>query len=100
MGYKMIEITQEKKSELMEHAEKAYEHIGKMLECVEGLDQEGSMGMRGDEWYIRKMGMKGNRGGYGMRYGMRDDYEEDEMNYGNRYGMRRGRYGNRDPYFY
>lgn len=94
----MIEITQEKKGELMEHAEKAYEHIGKMLECVEGLD-EGSMGMRGDEWYIRKMGMK--RGGYGMRYGMRDDdMEDDDMNYGSRYGMRRGRYGNRDPYFY
>lgn len=100
MGYKMIEITQEKKGELMEHAEKAYEHLGKMIECVEGMG-EGSMGMRGDEWYIRKMGMRG--GGYGSRYGMRgmrDDEMEDEDNYGMRYGMRRGRYGNRDPYFY
>ena len=93
----MIEITQEKQGELMEHAEKAYKHVGKMLECIEQMG-EGKMGMReDDEWYIRRM----NRDRY--PYGERDD----EM--GERYGERRGvrgtgrygmRMGYRDPYFY
>lgn len=93
----MIEISSEKQGELMEHAEKAYKHIGKMLECIEQMG-EGRMGQReDDEWYIRRM----NRDymPYG-NYGSRDDYPMGEM------GERRGRshygnrYGGRDPYFY
>lgn len=91
MSYKIIEITSEKKSELMEHAEKAYEHIGKMLDCIDEIGQ-GQMGQReGDGWYVRPlnreygysrdnegrwdMGERHNRR-MGMRYGMgyRDEY--------------------------
>ena len=92
----VIEITTEKKTELMEHAEKAYDHIGKMLDCIEQMGgQTGVMGQRdGDEWYIRQM----QRGGYGGRdeMGYRDEpgYREDMM--GERRGVRgTGRYGMR-----
>lgn len=94
MGYSMYEITTEKKTELMDHAEKAYEHIGKMLECIEQMGgQPGAMGQRdGDEWYIRQMQQ---RGGYGMRDDM--DYRDDMM--GERRGVRgTGRYGMRMGY--
>lgn len=96
MGYKMIEISSEKQGELMEHAEKAYKHVGKMLECIEQMS-EGKMGMReDDEWYIRRM----NQDRYGMRsgYGMRDDDDEDR--YGERRGRSHYRMGYRDPYYY
>ena len=97
MGYRMYEFTQEEKGELMEHAEKAYEHIGKMLECVESLRQKGSMGMRDDdEYYIRRynrepmmderMGYRGEGGGYGERMGRRS--ESMDGNRAGRVGMR------------
>ena len=86
MGYKMIEITTEKQGELMEHAEKAYKHVGKMLECIEQMGA-GKMGQReDDEWYIRRMGER-------SRYGMRDDNMMGERrHYGSRMGYR-------DPYY-
>ena len=104
MGYKMIEISTEKQGELMEHAEKAYKHIGKMLECIEQMS-EGKMGMReDDEWYLRRMNHSpyGERDGMGERYGERDEMGE---RYGERRGVRgTGRYGSRmeyrDPYYY
>lgn len=97
MGYKMYEITSEKKTELMEHAEKAYEHIGKMLDCIEGMG--GQMGQReGDEWYIRQGGMPR---AYGMRdeMGYRDEMGMGEDMMGERRGVRgTGRYGMRMGY--
>lgn len=95
----MIEITAEKQTELMEHAEKAYEHVGKMLECVEKMS-EGKMGQReDDEWYIRRMNQDryGMRGGYGMRDG---DVESGGEGYGERRGRTRYRMGYKDPYYY
>lgn len=61
-SYAMIEISQQQKSEMMEHATKAYEHVGKMLECLEECCAD-KMGMReDDEWYIRRYnGDYGNR---------------------------------------
>lgn len=97
----MIEITTEKKSELMEHAAKAYEHVGKMLECIEGMDPEGGMGQReGDEWYIKQLE---HRGGYGDRYGMRMGRREGYIMNPGSSGMEQGQipggmgYGNRRP---
>lgn len=122
----IIEITTEKKTELMEHAEKAYEHIGKMLGCIQEMGQgDSGMGQReGDEWYIRQgygnRGM-GHRAGYiqyrGGASGMEQGGPAGGMGYGNRrpnaggynggLGMREGDdgygYGNRyqkmDPYY-
>lgn len=87
MSY-MIEITSEKQSELMEHAEKAYKHVGKMLECIEEM-QTGHLGQReGDEWYISQMRGRG--------YGNRDEMDyRDEMMGERRNGMHYTRYGNR-----
>lgn len=93
MGYKIYEMTQEKHTEIIDHAEKAYEHIGKMLECIESMN--GQIGKReGDDWYVRQGRGLNHRYGIGYRDDM-DDMDE-------RYGMRRGyghRYGNREPYF-
>lgn len=87
----MIEISTEAKGEIMEHANKAYEHLGKMLESLEEACEQGSMGERmgyreDDEWYIRRgnrdydrmgerRGVRGT-GRYGMRGGYRDPYYE------------------------
>lgn len=70
MGY-MIEISESKIDKLAEHAEGAIRHVGKLMQCIEEL-QDGHMGER-------------HRGRYGMRdedarYPMRED--------GGRYGMR------------
>lgn len=98
MGYKMYEITSEKKTEIMEHAEKAYEHVGKLLECIEEMSGQGVMGQRdGDGWYIRQLERKGyGRDGMGYR-DMDEDYRGGYM--GER-RMGRGRYGMREEYPY
>lgn len=76
----VIETTTEKKTEIVEHAEKAYEHLGMALECLEQMST-GKMGQRDDdEWYIRRYN-KPYRG-----YG-----ERDEMGYRDEMGERRGR---------
>ena len=50
----MIEISQQQKGEIMEHANKAYEHVGKMIDCLEECCAD-KMNMRDDdEWYIRR----------------------------------------------
>lgn len=92
----MYEITTEERSEIKEHAEKAIEHVSKLLDCLDGLGGgAGQMGQRdGDEWYIRQMQQRGGSG-----YGDRDEmgYREDMM--GERRGVRgTGRYGMRMGY--
>lgn len=62
-----IFITEDKKDEMSELCEKMLHYGGKLMSCLEALDEEDSMGMRG-------------------RMGMRDDYDDDDD-----MGMRRGR---------
>lgn len=79
MGYKMIEISSEKKEELAENIEKALHYAGRAMSCVEQMAEGGQMGQR--------------------RYAMRDDMDDMEPHMGERrYGMRR--MGMRDPYYY
>ena len=59
-----IKITTKKKEKMTEHAEKALKHVGKLMQCLEELDEEGM-----DERY-------GSR--YGSRMGERDDWDEDD----------------------
>lgn len=58
MAY-MIQITEEKKEKLSEMCEKMLHYGGKMMQCLESLDDDREMGMRDEEDY------------YGHRYGMR-----------------------------
>ena len=80
MGY-MVEISESKIDKLAEHAEGAIKHVGKLMQCIEELSEEGSMGERGGRYGNRYDG--GTR--YGNRYGMRDEEDWDDM------GERRGR---------
>lgn len=87
----MIEITEDKITDLSEHLEKGLRHIGKAMQCIDELSQESRMGER-DRY--------GNRGGrYGNRMGDRDEEDEwedygDDPYMGERRGrsMRTGRY--------
>ena len=97
MGYKMIEITSEKKEELAENIEKALHYAGRAMSCVEAMAEGGQMGQRmgmreEDDYYPKHIGQR--------RYGMRDDMDDIEPYMGERrrYGMRR--IGMRDPYYY
>ena len=76
---KIIEITENKMSDLYEYAEKMLKYGGKMMSCLEDL-KEGKMGHRG-------YGNRYDNDGYGER-----DWEEDDEDsgYGNRMGERRG----------
>jgi hypothetical protein len=76
MAY-MIEITKDKMSDLAENTEKALRYMGKVMQCIDELKNEGGSGMQ------ERMG---NRGGY---YGNRD------MEYHGGYGNRDGGYGMR-----
>lgn len=65
---KIIEITENKMSDLYEYAEKMLKYGGKMMSCLEDLKEGKSMGHRGY--------------GYGNRhdgYGEREWEDEDEM---------------------
>lgn len=91
---RVITIDEGKKEKMSEYAEKMLKYGGKLMQCIESLneDEDESMGER----YGERMGRGGNYGGrYGERYGERDDedMEDDEE-----FGMRSGRdgYGRRD----
>lgn len=97
----MIEITENKASEMAEHAEKVLKHGGKLMQCIEELSEESRMAERGGyERYVNRSGRYGNRGGYGggsygNRYGEREDeWEDDDDDMGERRGRssRTGRY--------
>lgn len=73
----IIEITEDKIQTLSENIEKGLRYLGKAMQCVDELEQQGSMGER-------------HSGNYRYPMGMRD--EMDAPNYGERYmGERRGR---------
>lgn len=74
---RIIKMTDEKKEKLSGYVEKLLSTAGKMMQCLETLEDEPDE----DE----EFGM-GERRGYGNRMGMRDGYE----GYGG-YGERRGR---------
>lgn len=78
---KIIEITENKMSDLYEYAEKMLKYGGKMMSCLEDLKENKSMGHHG---YGNRYDM--NEHGYGER-----DWEDDEdSGYGNHMGERRG----------
>lgn len=88
MGY-MVEISESKIDKLAEHAEGAIRHVGKLMQCIEELSEDGHMGERGG---YERGGHYGNRHDGGSRYGDRydrgrdmDDWEDGDM------GERRGR---------
>lgn len=72
---RMIKISDDKKTEMSELVEKMLHYGGKLMTCLEGLEDEDTMGQR--------MGMR--------------DWDEDDDDMGMRdgvnsgYGMRRGR---------
>lgn len=76
-----IKITTKKKEKMTEHAEKALKHVGKLMQCLEELDEE-DMGER-----------YGSR--YGNRMGERDDWDwnedDDDEKMPQRMGERRRR---------
>lgn len=87
----MFQITEDKKSEMSKLCENMLHYGGKLMQCIENMSEESSMGMRSG------MGMRQDGGRYGM--GMR--YDEPSMGmrgYGMRdedsgMGERRDRYG-------
>lgn len=79
----MIQITEEKKEKLSEMCGKMLRYAGKMMQCLESLDEEGEedMGMRDYPEYPDWDG----RMGYRDEMGYRGDRMNGDM------GMRRGR---------
>ena len=92
---RVITIDEGKKEKMSEYAEKMLKYGGKLMQCIESLneDEDERMGER----YGERMGRGGNYGArYGERYGERDDDEmEDDEDLGMRGGGRDG-YGRRD----
>lgn len=78
-----IKITEKKKEKMVEHAEKALKHLGKLMQCVEELGENEEMGERyGNRYTTREGGgSMGNRGGINYRSTDEDDFddEDDEM---------------------
>lgn len=94
----MIEISSEEKDELKDKAKKLLKYGKELYECIEDLVEGSQMGERGG------YGRYGNRGGYGggsssggysggggygNRYGNREDEDWDDDDYD--FGERRGR---------
>lgn len=101
-GY-MIEISQEKQTEMSEHAEQILRHAGQLMQCLEEVCDPDSMGQRMGNRMGQRMGyrrgVKGT-GRYGMRMGYREDNSEqsgEDLNY--RDEGRSGMVGYRDPYY-
>lgn len=87
----MIEITEDKASDLSENIEKALKYLGKAMQCIdEAMSQSGGIGERGNYGlggtYITRAsgggnagsgsGSYGNRGRYGRRWDEDDDMGE------------------------
>ena len=73
----MIKISHDKVEDLAENIEKGLRYVGKAMQCIDELMNEGG-------W--------GERSGYGMRhgYGMRDDMDYRNPMDDEDMGMRRG----------
>lgn len=78
---RVIEITEKKRDKLSHNVEKALKYMGKVMQCVEELEDEDSdVGHRDDEDGYR--GRMGNRHPMGRRYGgdmgEREDWDDDD----------------------
>lgn len=78
---RVIEITEKKRDKLSHNVEKALKYMGKVMQCVEELeDDDSDMGYRDDDAGYR--GRMGNRQPMGRRMrddmGERDDWDDDD----------------------
>lgn len=74
----MIQISDAQKDKLSNYAEKVLHYAGKMMQCIETIDDGG------EDFGERRYEERGGSG-FGRRMGMRDDEMED---YGERRGVR------------
>ena len=81
----VIEITEDKLQSMAEHVEKGLRHMGKLMQCLEDLEDE-----------FLDSGAYGEKGRLGMRNDEEEDWwdKEDER----RYKKYTERYGNRMRY--
>ena len=79
----MIEITESKLQSMAEHVEKGLRHMGKLMQCIEELEEDFS-----------DSGAYGEKGRLGMRNEEEDWWEEDER----KHKKYKERYGNRMRY--
>jgi hypothetical protein len=89
---RIIKITEHKKEKLSDYAEKALKNMGKLMQCIEDLDEEDDdMGERMEDWEDDDMG---ERGGYGGNYGggSRGGYGGGSMGERRRRSRRTGRF--------
>lgn len=85
---RIIKITENKKEKLSDYAEKALKNMGKLMQCIEDLDEEDDdMGERMEDWEDDDMG---ERGGYGG--GSRVGYGGGSMGERRRRSRRTGRF--------
>lgn len=85
---RIIKITENKKEKLSDYAEKALKNMGKLMQCIEDLDEEDDdMGERMEDWEDDDMG---ERGGYGG--GSRGGYGGGSMGERRRRSRRTGRF--------
>ena len=79
----VIEITEDKLQSMAEHVEKGLRHMGKLMQCIEELEEDFS-----------GSGAYGEKGRLGMRNEEEDWWEEDER----KHKKYKERYGNRMRY--
>ena len=81
----IIEITEDKLHSMAKHVEKGLRHMGKLMQCIEELEEDPS-----------SSGAYGDKGRLGMRNDEEEDWwdKEDER----RYKKYTERYGNRMRY--
>ena len=80
----VIEITEDKLQSMAEHVEKGLRHMGKLMQCIEELEEDFS-----------GSGAYGEKGRLGMRDKEEDWWEKEEENKRKKY---KERYGNRMRY--
>ena len=81
----IIEITEDKLHSMAKHVEKGLRHMGKLMQCIEELEED-----------LSGSGAYGDKGRLGMRNDEEEDWwdKEDEK----RYKKYTERYGNRMRY--
>ena len=82
---RVIEITESKREKLSHNVEKALKYMGKVMQCVESLEEDDDMGYRENDDYVYR-GRMGERYPMGRRHDREDWDDDDDM------GERRRRY--------
>ena len=80
----MIEITENKLHSMAEHVEKGLKHLGKLMQCIEELEED-----------FPDSGAYGEKGRLGMRNDEGEDWWEEDERKRKKY---KERYGNRIRY--